>query len=402
MCDTVVTLSDEGFLFAKNSDRDPNEAQVLEWAAAVDHPDGTGLRCTWVDIPQAPHTHAVLLSRPFWMWGAEMGANEHGVVIGNEAVFTTEPLRSTGLTGMDLVRLGLERASSAHEAVGVMTDLLTAHGQGGGCGHEHRRFSYHSSFLVADRADAWVLETAGQRWATEQVTEGARSISNGLTIAGFADELSDHVRTHVSACRVRQPRTQERAARAAGPGDLMPVLRDHLADEPRYSPLNGGMGAPCMHAGGLVANAQTTGSWVADLPDGRHWVTGTAAPCTSLFKPVRVDDPVDRGPEPTDEFDASSLWWRHEVLHRAAVRDPRSTFGRFLPGRDRTELAWLADPPDAREAFAEGDRLLEAWTAALGEAPSPDRRPRWVRRYWEERDRRAHLPVLDGAALGIR
>jgi secernin len=401
MCDTVVVVADEQVLFAKNSDRDPNEAQLLEWHPRRAHGPGARVRCTWIEIDQVPETNAVLLSRPFWMWGAEIGANEHGVVIGNEAVFTREEYAPSGLTGMDLLRLALERAATAQEAVEVMVDLLERHGQGGGCGHEHRGFTYHNSFIAADAREAVVLETAGRHWAVERVTSGARSISNGLTIPDFAAAHGDRLRTGVSRCRIRQAITQRAGAAAATVSDLMTMLRDHGngTPAPQYSVISGGMAAPCMHAGGLVASSQTTASWVAQLAPGgnRHWATGTSAPCTGLFKPVEVHEPLDLGAAPDDRFDPRTLWWRHELLHRRAMTDPARLVPLFRDERDALEAAWVADPPSPAAAFAEADRLLGVWSEQVVAAAGRDVRPAWVRRYWRTRDRRAGLATVTSA-----
>jgi hypothetical protein len=148
----------------------------------------------------------------------------------------------------------------------------------------------------------------------------------------------------------------------------------------------------------MVANSQSTASWVADLRDGdRHWVTGTAAPCTSLFKPVTVADPLDLGPFPADTDDGS-LWWRHEHLHRRAVANPDELYPRFTAERDRTELSWLDDPPTGTEAFATADDLLDRWTRAVTFDPVPDVRPVWARRYWAKRNQWAGLGNLAEAA----
>ena len=241
-----------------------------------------------------------------------------------------------------------------------------------------------------------MLETAGRRSATERVA-GARAISNLLTIPGFARENSDRVRTRVAAGAARLARTSALAEDAKSPADLMAVLRDHGPGRrwPVYARSNGAMRAPCMHAGGLVASSQTTASWVAELRPGdcRHFATGTAAPCLSVFKPVRVDEPLQLGPAPNDRFDAASLWWRHEALHRFLIGDPERAAG-YLAERDALEARILSAPEPPAAAFALADALLRRWLERLRGQQRVDRRPLLVRRYWQKRDARAGLETL--------
>jgi hypothetical protein len=150
-----------------------------------------------------------------------------------------------------------------------------------------------------------------------------------------------------------------------------------------------------MHGGGVAASSQTTGSLVSELSGSgcRHWVTGTAAPCTGLFKPVSVDDSLDLGSPPTDRADDRSLWWRHERLHRQVVKDPLRLSPLFAFERDEVESLWIKSPPESKKAFAEGDRLLERWLDAIKRKTVEDRRPLWARWYWRKRNTRAGLEV---------
>ncbi|BBK31213.1 dipeptidase [Stella humosa] len=440
MCDTMVALppatAGGAVLFAKNSDRERDEAQFVELLPAATHPEGATLRCTYIDIPQAPRTHAVLLSRPCWIWGAEMGANEHGVVIGNEAVFATIPAaRTPALIGMDLLRLGLERAASAAEAVTVITTLLEQFGQGGNCGLRVENL-YDNSFLIADAREAFVLETIGRMWAVERCPP-IRAISNVLSIgrgaiaraggglveharaqgwctdAGdldLAEAYMDRERDAVTRGRLRCARAAEllgRRAGALGIADMMAALRDHGAEADGvagWHPDRSTTRAICMHAGAGVRRGQSVGSMVAELHPGRpgiYWVTGTSAPCLSIFKPVLlVAGLPTQGRRPTDRDDtdregAASLWWRHERFHRAAMLgDHAGILAEIGPERDALEagfaarIAALGPAPAAGEAaavvgqcWAEADAAEERWFKALparpGRIPQADYAASW-------------------------
>jgi secernin len=347
MCDCLVALPDRSAtaatLFAKNSDRAADEAQVLERYPAERRAEPIRATHVHVDLdPSRPETIGLVGSRPWWMWGLEHGVNEAGVAIGNETIYTTEDPRPypPALTGMDLVRLGLERAATAAEAVGVMTDLLERHGQGG-TGHLHRERPYWSSFLVADATEAWVLETSARTWEAERVTD-VRAISNRTTIPSF-DAAHRHPRQPVAT--LVDPRLDaSRAVLAAGPvtvADLRAHLRSHVGSPDGWT--------VCMHVGGDDPEA-TTASMVAELapstsgPRPARFLLGS--PCTSVYVPLFVHRPLGM----------PVAWHRFAGLGRPAeeVRPVLDALEAELEAEARDDEDW------AFEAWRRVDRALQS------------------------------------------
>ena len=431
MCDTLVAVKsatvDGSIIFGKNSDREPGEAQVVEHLPSRIYPSSSRLRCTFIEIEQAARTNEIIISRPFWMWGAEMGANEHGLVIGNEAVFTKLPVRDLGLTGMDLLRLALERTVSASEALKLITSKIGQHGQGGSCGYRNTKFRYHNSFIIADPEEAWVLETADNFWVAEKV-RGIRTISNVLTIGkefdligdgtyefarkkgwcksaadfDFAHAFGDQIYGFSSGGDIRRACTlemlQKKSEKQLTIVDFFEALRSHNGLEPADG---WRMKMPCAHSNWQITRqaGQTTGSMVSHLKSAPaiHWLTGTSSPCISVFKPLFfTGSPFDTGPSPAAGFDERSLFWRHEKLHRFIIQDYSNRRSLIDPGRQKLQEKSISicgnlSQNNCQEIWNQHLEALAQWYSKALKQAHPADMGAITGHYWNRQNRQDNL-----------
>jgi dipeptidase len=455
-CDTSVALgsatADGSTILAKNSDRSPNESQPLTHIPGSTHPAGATVRCQYIEIPQVEQTWEVIGSRPCWLWGFEMGVNEWGVAIGNEAVLTREPSEEVALIGMDIVRLALERAATADEAVQVMGELIERYGQGGSCEESYFR-TYHNSFIVADPSGAWIVETAGHRWVAKRVQDraaignllaigqrwdaGSPGIAEHAIASGWATEpfnFADSYRDPEADLSTRTCRLDRARAILGGYSqpitvtDMMSVLKDH---GDRDLP-TGAERLPtlCMHASPGLPD-ETAAAMVAHLRPGKPkeitapvW-TAFGSPCLSVFRPVYpfavgLPEVLNIG---TSRYSSDSPWWTFERLQRTVAINPslasdvRSAFtelqqrffdlaaqaeadaeSMLLDGRRDDALRLLRDLVDTTtaESIELASRLLNQFESRGAVDSNPV-----MASIWAELNEKAGVPAYSAAGVSV-
>ena len=348
-CDTMVALpsatTENQTIFAKNSDRPAIECQPLVQRERETHPAGASTKCQFVELPGVTTTYRHIGSRPYWCWGYEHGFNEHQVVIGNEGLASKYEFDSPKLIGMELIRLGLERATTAAEAVTVMTELIAKYGQGKFSNDQGVR-TYDNGYIIADPKEAYILQTAGHEWAVKQVQD-AVGISNVYSIEEDWDRLSPNCVDEAIAqdwwtdtsARFNFSEAYSRAAdRSVGSGamrrrrscavlsrctgdievqTMMALLSDHSdgsqPDEPFQTEISSGTSI-CIHHDDKGEGGNTAASLVAHLCDDGsrlpvYWCS-FYSPCLAVFLPMFIEGELPQvlgigGETPSDD----SPWW---------------------------------------------------------------------------------------------
>ncbi len=129
----------------------------------------------------------------------------------------------------------------------------------------------------------------------------------------------------------------------------------------------------CLHMQGKFLDA-TTAALVSSISGEKqvHWVTGTAATCTSVFKPIVVGASLpDHGPIPGESDDGRSMWWKHERVREFLLAADPSRQIEFRDERNALEQLFVerlrqSPLPRCDSSIKEIDQQIEeCWRESL-------------------------------------
>jgi secernin len=346
-------------LFGHNGHLEGEQYLCLRRQPAHAFSPGEQVQVSQFILPQVRHTLPVLAAQLPGQWGYVAGVNGKGVAVGVTATRTRLAPAEPALAGTDLVRLVLERSSSARQGVDVLTDLISRYGQGASS-QASDSFAAGNSLLVADGQEAHVVEAADRHWVLHTI-EQTRAVSNFCLLhqdwnriaRGLAEVVlergwwpGDGSKLDFAAtlgCPDDRNAGLPRWGRATllleqHSGDLdlacfRRLLRDHGEGPPRAD-----------HAAGLCRHAahgtlQTAGSLIAALPSGPEeiplvwWAFGP--PCRSVYLPVTFHGSLPRA-------------WTEEA-----------TSARAIPALQEKLRGRLGDPLEYRKTVRSFELLLD-------------------------------------------
>jgi len=411
MCDTLYLPVESGIFFGKNSDRNAAEPQAFSIVPRRSPASVVTVGSRSFDLKDAGH--ALAISCPTWMSGAEMGLNGAGVAIGNEAVFSRFKPAPDGVLGMDFLRAALAASSTAQEALETLVTLTERYEQGGN-GSYKGSMVYNNSYLISGPDGAYVLETAARRWAWKPVV-GPTAISNSYSITDDYKRLDPDTRKSIAPVNDRMAcldeadagRLGEKASwkayvenaflsrfsagdsrrravsallgAAVGAGNrtaVMAVLRAHAAIDPEKPsrPRN-----ICDHDFDVMGNPTTASMLVEYRQSGAIlWFTGASYACSNLFKPVLLANgeftPLWTGYDYTEGSAGGEAYWRsRRESAKRARRNPRAADDKASELAQAQSLVF--DAVDGLPAVPTRDDIISASTRIGAVVADWDSRP---------------------------
>ncbi|PAB59596.1 C69 family dipeptidase [Anaeromicrobium sediminis] len=173
--------SGQGTMIMKNRDQGANALCEISVKEPATYGNGAIYRAAYIDIPQAEKTYKVVANRTAGRWGYGMGINEHQVIVADNDAPSRDILDfKAGLHDNDVVRLLLERAKTAREAVDILGKIVEKYGQ-----------AWNGiMFEIGDPNELWVVEVTGHRWVAKKYNDTISARSNQYQIEDDYDLCS--------------------------------------------------------------------------------------------------------------------------------------------------------------------------------------------------------------------
>ena len=203
---------------------------------------------------------------------------------------------------------------------------------------------YENSFILADRSECWVLETAGREWVAREIKD-MQGVSNCYSIRkdfdmasknlekiarerrwlspgedfDFAKAYTGHV-PNLSGGTQRYRRSNKLLSKnnIHSFSTLAAILRDHHEDEliaPRFGATSATFVSLCMHFCDW-GNSETSASLLARYDEDLGVIAryAPAQACLSAYIPVYMTDLPEIMQTAEKKYDENSLWWQVKRL----------------------------------------------------------------------------------------